>query len=325
MSLLPGIVNITTRGPRRRDGRSGVSAIAILSHIVIDEIHRPGAVEPAIAVGGAGAYAAVGASLASSALATVLISGVGAQDREFFESWCRMREIDPTGLFPVSAHSPRTRIDYREDGERVESPVFGTEHFDEHTPLPIHIPFEADELCGVYLFHDDGADYWRNIAESSSLSAPLLWEISAASCRPDHRDAVRERAPLIDVLSINAVEAASLFGTRAEAISELRALDRTVLLRLGAAGSVVIERGRMLRVAAAPTIVSDPTGGGNSYSGAFLAAFAASGDPVRAAQVAAAAAGMVISQSGAPLVDDGVRARVAAVAETVPVSLTALI
>lgn len=299
-----------------------MGAIAILSHIVIDEVHKPGVPEAESAVGGAGAYAAVGASLAGGAFDSAIVSGAGEQDLGLLTSWCCDREIDSSGLFVVSTHSPRTRIEYFDDGERVESPVYGVDHFDAHTPLPIHIPFDRDRLSGVYLFHDDGADYWRSVAEFGAGSVPVLWEISAASCVPGHREAVLDLVALVNVLSINGTEAASLFGTRADAVSELRALGRTVLLRLGPEGSIVLDQGRAFRVGTPTTTLIDPTGGGNSYSGAFLAAYAASGDPVWSAQLAAAVAATVIAQPGAPLVDDSRRDRVAAIARSVPVSLT---
>ena len=296
--------------------------IAVLSHIVLDEVH-PSDVEsvPHVEVGGAGAYAAVGSSLAGAAGATVLVSGVGTADRQTLAAWCTARQIDPAGLFDVSEFSPRTVIDYFPDGERVETPAFGLEHFDAHTPLPRHIPFPPDAIGGVYLFHDHEPDYWSEVdAARSRFAAPYLWEISADSCRPAALPAVRERLELVDVLSLNRTEALGLFGAGRldEALAELARLPVVTVLRLGAAGSLVIDGGDLTAVGVAAGDVVDPTGGGNSYSGAFLADFAATGDPVAAARIAAAAAATVIAQTGAPLVDDDARAHVRAAALSIP-------
>lgn len=289
---------------------------AVLSHIVIDEVH-PAEGEAHTEVGGAGAYAAVGAALAGEPGSSLLVSGTGSADLPELAAWCEERGIDPSGLFVVGRHGPRTRIDYRPDGEREETPVHGLDHFDAHTPLPGHIPAGTD-LAALYLFHAAEEDYWERIARHRAASAvPALWELSALAAVPELLPAVREHAALVDAISLNRTEALRLFeaGGVADAIAALREFGTLAVLRLGEEGSVVIEGARVTRVPAAPVRVADPTGGGNSYSGAFIAALAASGDPVRAACVAAAAAGVVIAGRGAPAVTAATRERVARQAE----------
>jgi sugar/nucleoside kinase (ribokinase family) len=297
--------------------------IAVLSHIVVDEVHPHGGGDVGIDVGGAGAYAAVGASLAvepgaaSGAGASgtggpgvVLVSGVGRDDHRMLADWCQARLIDPAGLFEVGPVSPRTRIDYFADGERRETPVHGLAHFDAHTPLPRHLPVAPSHLDGVYLFHDHDPGYWSEIeACRGQTRAPILWEISLDSCRREALPAVLDRLAVVDLLSLNRSEALGLFGVGdlADALEALSHLPVVVALRLGAEGSVVLENGARWMVSAAPAVVVDPTGGGNSYSGALLTEFARTGDPVGAAEVAAAAASLVIGVNGAPLVDEAAR------------------
>ncbi|MFK4730285.1 carbohydrate kinase family protein [Agromyces mediolanus] len=286
--------------------------IAILSHIVVDEVHQPGRA-PHTEIGGAGAYAAVGASLAAeSAGRSLLVSGTGSGDLPMLREWCAARGI-ADGLFVIGEHGPRTRIDYARDGERVETPRFGLEHFDAHTPLPEHVLVPAEALDGVYLFHDDEAPYWAAIERyRADAAVPLLWELSAACTRAERLDAVRERAALVDAVSINRTEALELFGAAAlaEAVDGLRALAPLVLLRLGEDGSLVIQGDAVVRVPAVPVAAVDPTGGGNSYTGAFLSAWTATGDPVAAARLASAAASVVVAAAGAPIVDEALRERV---------------
>ncbi|MCJ1697360.1 carbohydrate kinase family protein [Rathayibacter caricis] len=297
--------------------------IAVLSHIVLDEVH-PADSDSHTEVGGAGAYAAVGASLAGRAGSAVLVSGVGSADRAAFVRWCSERGIDSAGLFDVGEHGPRTVIRYSADGERVETPVHGPAHFHAHTPLPRHLPASVRSLAGVYLFHDHDPEYWDEIAASrAQWSGPVLWEIAADACRTDALPAVLERLASVDVLSINRTEVLSLFGAAGigAAVAELSRLDVTTVLRLGAGGSLVVEGGGRAAVTAVGIdrgAVVDPTGGGNSYSGAFLASFAASGDPVAAARLATAVAAAVIAQPGAPLVDDPLRERVRRRASLIP-------
>lgn len=280
---------------------------AILSHIVIDEIYAAGALRAVSEVGGAGAYAAIGASLAGRAWDSALVSGVGSEDRIALSGWCAHRQIDSSGLFVASEHSPRTRIEYYADGERDETPVFGLEHFDAHTPLPEHIPFAPTDLRGTYLFHAHESEYWSKISDFRSRStSPILWELSRDSCSPMLLGTVVERAQLVDIVSINRTEAFALLATSTveETIHRLRDFSTTVLLRLGHEGSVIVDGTYSVAIPPVKVRVVDPTGGGNSYSGAFIAAFAVSGNLADAGRLAAASAGLVISQQGAPLVSD---------------------
>jgi sugar/nucleoside kinase (ribokinase family) len=294
-----------------------MSPIAVLSHIVVDDIHHADGWRTED-VGGAGAYAAVGASIAGSAGRAILVSGIGRADRDRLTRWCEQRGIATSGLFDASAHSPRTRIDYRADGERVERPVFGIDHFRAHTPLPQHIPHEWTELDGAYLFHDHDAAYWSAIdGFRAQSSCPILWEISIDSCLPAHRGSVQDRLGLVDALSINRTEAMRLFDTASlpDVVDRLSRLGTVVALRLGADGSLIVDGRSIVRVRSAPTEAGDPTGGGNAYSGAFLTAFADSGDPAAAARFATAVAASVVAGPGAPRVDDGVRRRIRSVAD----------
>jgi hypothetical protein len=220
--------------------------------------------------------------------------------------------------FPASApttgrHSPRTRIHYFADGEREETPMFGLDHFNSYTPLPVNIPVHFEDLGGAYLFHDLETTYWERIDEfRGKFSSPILWEISAGACRPENRDAVLERLPLVDVLSINEAEAFSLLAVNAlpDVVAALRGASVMVLLRLGARGSIVLGGGRPVRIGTAPTHAADPTGGGNAYSGAFLTSFAQTGDHAAAGTVAAAAASVVVANPGSPKVTTAIRSAV---------------
>lgn len=287
-----------------------MTSVAVLSHIVVDEVFDADRNPVGVAVGGAGAYAAVGASLASPDASTFLVSGVGRDDRSFLVDWCLRRRISPSGLFEVGQHSPRTRIQYFADGEREETPVYGLDHFHAHTPLPRHIPEDAEPVGGVYLFHDHDAPYWQEVTGFRARSTgPLLWEISLDSCRPEHRPAVWEKLDAVDLLSINEAEAFSLLGVNRleDAIAHLQQAGVVVLLRRGARGSLVVESDRVYAVGTSPTSALDPTGGGNSYTGAFLAVFARTGDLDRASRVAAATASAVVAAPGAPEVDAAAR------------------
>lgn len=286
-----------------------VNAIAVLSHLVIDEVqHRGSPVR--IQIGGAGAYAAVGSSLVSGAGRTLLVSGVGSQDRMQVSQWCRERDIVTTGLFDVGDHSPRTLIDYRSEDDRTETPHHGPEHFESHTPFPKHLPVEPSSLGGCYFFHDTDPQYWRAVTElRGATSALMLWEISARACQPECWNAVVGCAGLVDVWSINLSEARALTGEfeADPVLARLAEVCSTVLLRLGARGSLIAHHGQVWAVPAVPTGLVDPTGGGNTCSGALLAALVDGVPLPRAGALASAAAARTISAAGPPSVDVAAR------------------
>jgi sugar/nucleoside kinase (ribokinase family) len=300
--------------------------VAVFSHAVTDEVYTPDGRLAAREVGGAGAYAAVGASLVSAPWSTAIVSGVGALDRQRLGDWFRLREVDPAGLFEVGERSPVTRVRYLDDGERVEESVLGDAHFAAHTPFPSRSPLAPDRLAGVYLFHDADERYWREVAAvRPRWRGPVLWEIAANACTPDARSRVMELAGLVDVLSLNVAEAAALTGRTdpLEALSRLPGHGLVVVLRCGAAGSLVRHGDRRWHVGVAPGPVVDPTGGGNAYSGAFLAAYAATGDVPASARAAAAAASRVIAQYGAPVVGPLDRDEIRRQARAVAVAMSA--
>jgi sugar/nucleoside kinase (ribokinase family) len=296
---------------------------AILSHIVIDEIHEMDSTAPVLSVGGAGAYAAVGASLVTAPDDSYLVSGVGSLDRGYLAAWCTDRGINSSALFTVGDHSPRTRIEYLGDGERQEAPVYGLAHFDAHTPLPRNLP-TTPQFDGFYLFHAHEDSYWAQVEPFRNRHAakPLLWELSADSAHAELIELVQARARLVDALSLNLTEARLLTGESrpTKILDLLHGWCPIIILRMGSAGSLLMHPSGTDQVGIAVGQVTDPTGGGNSYSGAFLAGMVSGLGPTDAARLAASAASVVIQQHGAPEINDELRATVRHRAEQVTVA-----
>jgi ribokinase len=72
----------------------------------------------------------------------------------------------------------------------------------------------------------------------------------------------------------------------------------TVVIKLGAAGSLVYSGGHSVAIPAAPSDVVDPTGAGDSYCGAFAAALARFDDPFVAGVLASATASITVEHRG---------------------------
>lgn len=89
----------------------------------------------------------------------------------------------------------------------------------------------------------------------------------------------------VDALHLSRVEATAL-GLRLDAASLGSLGVPEVVVTLGAEGAVVAARGRCARVHAEPLDGIDPTGAGDTYTAAYLAARAEGAEPVEAARAA---------------------------------------
>lgn len=279
-------------------------AYVAFAHLIIDDIEFTDGTQVTDQLGGAGTYAALGMSLASAQRAA-LTCGVGTDLPPAQRAWLRSWDIDTTALVTRGPHTPRSRIVYGADGNRTETPIHGHDHFAHMEPAVEDLPAEWRQIQGIYFFAADDAMQWPALLQHArAQSATLLWEISASCCHRDRFGAVACRMQDVDVLSINLDEARALCGMT-DAFTCLARLRSTgpavIVLRRGSAGSLIAAGARILEVGAAPAgQVIDPTGAGNCYSGAFLAAWCETHNPRESATRAAAAAATVLEHSGVP-------------------------
>ncbi|WP_344878802.1 carbohydrate kinase family protein [Nonomuraea antimicrobica] len=285
---------------------------AVLGRLIIDDLVLADGAEVPGLLGGAGFYAALGAATAGERPAG-LISGIGRDlgraDLDRLDAW----GIVTTALRVEGERTPRSRVVYRADGERSEIPLLGLDHFASMAPRIADIPADWGSLRGLYLFAGvDPRDWDGVIAHARAAGCPVLWEISADVCDPDHFHQVSVLLREVDIFSVNLTEARGLCGVEQPAdcaamLAEAGAAR--VSLRMGAAGTILCDGGELTHVGVAPSgPVVDPTGAGNSHSGALLAAFVDTGDLVLAARRAAAAASLVIEQYGPPAAHGPARA-----------------
>lgn len=281
----------------------------VLGHVVIDGVHTPDGRSLPPTLGGAGTYAALGAALVADS--TVLVSGIGA---DFPAAWTEVLTaagIATDGLAVLDPFTPRTEIRYAADGERVEQPVHGLEHFARLDPRLDMIPAGLDDVASVYVFDELNPELWASLADlRRRTGATVLWEIHAGICEPEHLPGITEQLRAVDVLSINRTEARRLCGTDDTAAciaTLLEAGARVVALRLGSDGALVGTSDQILRARPPAGDVVDPTGAGNAFSGAFVASLAAT-DVEQALRDAMAAAALTIRSPGPPVVDDHARA-----------------
>lgn len=298
----------------------------IYSHVAIDEIQLPDGEHRPATLGGAGAYAAAGAALAAGVGEVGIISGIGEDFGTEHRTWLAESGIDASGLVVTDPNTPRTQVEYHDDGERTETPVYGCEHFDRAAPTVTGQLDSYSVPAGIYVFLRPDEDLWEQLDRLREprvrRSQCLLWEVDAAACTTKALQRVTDRATDVDVLSINRTEIQSLCN-EADLDACLETLHAAgvpvIVLRLGSAGALVSTPSGLWRATPAPGTVLDPTGAGNAFSGAFMVAWTQTGDPEAALRAGMAAAALTLEDFGPPVADGPTRARFRRLAHSIEV------
>lgn len=275
--------------------------ILCISRVVFDDLTMPDGTDRRNVLGGAGFWAAMGAATQSDTVD--LLSKVGP---DFADHYAQLRSLGVGDGFLESVDLPtsRTTVTYPQGDERVEHPVGGWPAHVAMRGLITDIPPGAPKPDGVYIFRDDHPGFWSTLWKAQEAwKAKLLWEVPAAVCRTDQAGFIRSVCERVDMLSINYSESVALFGRMAlsDMVGELLKLgSKVVALRLGSRGALVLADGDIVYSRPGPTSVQDPTGAGNAFSGALLAAITSGNDLDEAARAAMGAAAMALAQVGPP-------------------------
>ncbi|MDR0386594.1 MAG: PfkB family carbohydrate kinase [Treponema sp.] len=277
-----------------------------VSTAVIDTIYHSESGPPVITSGGAGLYAYSGIRLWAGDV--YLVCGRGNDFSGVLGPWFRKHGVSTAAMFPVDAPTPQTVVRYLPGGERIERPHYGAEHYRRFTAGIDRIAPHCSGCRGMYLF--SGAEdtrFWDQLGElKGQYRFTLLWEISADSAVPEKREQVLNAASRVDILSINRTEAARLFsGDEETCIRSLASIGLPlVFYRRGNEGALMLHGGQRTAVAPAGDFdAADPTGAGNSSSGAVLAGYCQGLSPRTAGLMGSIAAGFTIAQHGPAPVD----------------------
>ena len=114
---------------------------------------------------------------------------------------------------------------------------------------------------------------------------------------------IREHA---DIVFLNSDEASALGGGAPEAaLAHIGEHVGTVVLKLGARGSLVKHDGKLYPALAYPTKAVDTTGAGDAYAAGFLYGYLRGWSPAKSAELAARVAALTVGQMGAVVRDAG--------------------
>lgn len=275
----------------------------IASTAVTDEIRFADGKTVEKTAGGAGMYALCGMKLWTDDIR--LVTGVGGDFAGLYGKWFRDNQITMDGLLVKDANTPHTVVRYFKDGEREETPRYGLDHYRKIEVTPEELRPYFQRAKGIYIFKNSNPDFWNRVIPMKQASkAVLMWEIGCDATYYENLSRVKEIARQVDIFSINLTESRQLLGKQelTELVAEFRSWKMPlVFLRMGAKGAVMITKETAEHVPAEEHVqVIDPTGGGNSSSGAVLYGFTEGYPPHVCAKMGNLSAAMCIAQYGVP-------------------------
>lgn len=214
--------------------------------------------------------------LAADGTPATLIASVGADDRDRHGALLRTAGVTPrltgrarpTGTIVVVSQGDQ-RAMLTDRGANEETSPAQADGADLAAHALLHVT--AHVFTGL-----DRDDAWRALF-AAARSAGVITSVapgSAGLLASFGRDRFRAIVAGVDVLCAGADEAALLTGQRSPEHAAL-ALGRDhglVAVTMGAAGSVLVRDGALLRLPAAPATVVDVTGAGDAYAAGLLAA-----------------------------------------------------
>ena len=275
-------------------------SVAVVGAIALDEILAPtGSVQDKL--GGSSVYA----SLAARLLGPVAIASVIGDDLapERLDP-LRERGIDLSGVRLTSG--PTFRWGCRYGSDLVERKTLYTEP-GSYQAAALEIPAGVGEATHVFLTAGD--------PDLNRAALPFFPARRVTMLDTIEREAGRRRADLlamlaeVQILSVNDVEAALLLGEDGAPTDERLADAAYDMAASHGAEALILKRGPLgvdLRTAAlaervpaaAPARVVDPTGAGDSFGGATLAALASGADLLQAARVGVTVASFTVEAFG---------------------------
>lgn len=238
-------------------------------------------------------------------------SKVGEDYHTLFDPWIRKNHVETAGFKVMCQRSNHSHLVYFEDGtygaddtfqEDLRSDVGQDFGYLKTSPADLEVFTRAGGVQGVYVAQNCDKIFWNQLGRIKERDGfRVMWEIEAPSAHLRYLDQVRYACRVADIFSINIQEAQNLFGVEGDeaCIRELQTLDVDVtLFRVGERGLYSVTRDQAIYLPPAPGPVVDPTGCGNTSTGAALYAYVQGKDPLMIGIMANVAAAQNLRQFG---------------------------
>ncbi|MCC8103293.1 MAG: carbohydrate kinase family protein [Clostridiales bacterium] len=283
-------------------------------------------------IGGPATFAYTGIKIWTDSV--IQCSKLGADYEEIFAPWVEKNGVDTSFLKVVCDHCNHSYITYETKGGAMAGAApsnsqnesflrrgtrwedFG---FMKTSPEDIGALTEKGGVKGVYLAQNCDRVFWekiRRIKERDGFC--MMWELEGSVAFPEFRENIYRAAEVADIFSLNIQEAQRLFEVEGDeaCIAELQKLPVSfTLFRVGGRGLYSVTPDAAYYLPPAPCTVVDPTGCGNTSTGAALYAYAEGKDPLMVGIMANVGSAMNINQYGAIPDMLGVREQCYAMAE----------
>ncbi len=259
-------------------------------------------------IGGPATFAYSGVKLWTDSV--MQCSRVGEDFHELFDPWMARNNIEGSGFQVVSERCNHSFLVYNEDG------TYGQEKFDYETvgewtqnlgymktsPEDFANFTKDGDTKGIYLAQNYDRVFWDRLGEIRKRDGfRVMWEIEGPSARVEFLEKVVYACQYVDIFSINIQEAQRLFGVQGDeaCIRRLQELPVEVtLFRVGERGAYSVTPQEVYYLPPVPGPVVDPTGCGNTSTGAALYAYAEGYDALMTGIMANVAASWNIRQFG---------------------------
>jgi len=277
--------------------------VAVIGHLSIDTILLPSRTAPFVVLGGSAAYTSFAAKRLQAT--TAIISKVGGNFPEAYLWWLRQEGIDLSSVIK-RADEPTTgfELSYNADlsGRTLKLKSKGAQINLADLPADLHakavhiapidneVSFEVVEhlkhYADVLSLDPQGLlrsfDEAGNVTENASVDKRIFGLINIYKSSQNEIYALTDQSEL--KLAIRAIHD---FGVE------------TVIVTMGAKGSVLSVEGAQYNIAACPSqVVVDPTGAGDVFVGGFLTEYLRQKESVWCACVGSAAASLVVEGIG---------------------------
>ena len=283
-------------------------------------------------MGGGGFYAYTAVKMCTDD--SLFITSVGPDVDEVYGDWYKNNNVSKEGFFYQLDKTIYNELKYFEDGSYIEYSIYNGSYSDEELyemrksglvflgeEDPIELAKEFVSMDKVVPFIDDAKGLYTSQTltdENTELllahkkgGCKVMWEIPATSIEPcreiyvkDGIEGLKHHLRAVDILSINRNESQIIFGVKTdnEIISLLKELNIPVYYRVGIDGAYMISDGKEYFVPMISTVASeleiDPTGCGNTSTGAAMWAFCEGYDPLKVCVIGNVVASYNVRQYG---------------------------
>jgi sugar/nucleoside kinase (ribokinase family) len=267
--------------------------LVCLGNLTIDDVVLPDRTEKPGCTGGDALYACLAARLFEPA--SEMVAPVGNDWPDNVKDQIREAGLSDLGLPPRDLPSLHNRVDYDHNGGRAWTLYNGEQAFDILSPAPEDIP---ELYSGTEAFLVLAMTLTAQIGLVTALRRDRK-AIIALDPQEDYiagnEDALKALIAQCDIFMPSAEEVRRLlhhddWSAAARYFADLG--PAIVVIKLGAEGSLIFDKrnGQEIRVPALQVDTVDTTGAGDSFCGAFMAAFLQDREDLEAAARAGGAA-----------------------------------